>query len=103
MQKHTIIYMEALGYAEGDFIPCEMTGGEAVDIHHINARGMGGDPHHIKDCIENLMAVTRARHEDCESGEISKEEQIEAHFNFLRSRGIEFNENWHEEMHTISP
>ena len=31
-----------MGYDETDFIPCEVCGGQAIDIHHIEARGMGG-------------------------------------------------------------
>lgn len=63
MKKHTKIYYEAFGYSEGDWIPCELTGGQAVDIHHIESRGMGGDPQGKKDRIENLMAVRRDMHE----------------------------------------
>ena len=31
-----------MGYDETDFIPCEVCGAQAIDIHHIEARGMGG-------------------------------------------------------------
>lgn len=43
-----------------DFIPCEVCSRRAVDIHHIEARGMGGS--NKKDHIENLMAVCRECH-----------------------------------------
>jgi predicted restriction endonuclease len=36
-------------------------GAQAVDIHHIEARGMGGSKH--ADRIENLMALCRKHHE----------------------------------------
>lgn len=49
-----------MGYDTSDFIPCEVCGGRAVDIHHIEARGMGGSKE--KDVIENLMALCRACH-----------------------------------------
>ena len=62
MKKHTKIYLEAFGLDEGDYIPCEITGAPANDIHHIESRGMGGDPKGNKDRIENLMAVTRESH-----------------------------------------
>ena len=62
MKKHTKIYMSALGYDETDFMPCEITGRKAVDIHHIDCRGMGGDPTGSKDRIEELQAVTRDTH-----------------------------------------
>lgn len=44
-----------------DFIPCEICGKRAVDIHHIDARGMGGSKN--KDVIENLMALCRRHHD----------------------------------------
>lgn len=45
-----------------DFVPCEVCGSRAVDIHHIDARGAGGDQTGEKDTIENLMAVCRSCH-----------------------------------------
>ena len=45
-----------------DWVACEICGAPAVDIHHIEARGMGGDPQGKKDVIENLMAVCRGCH-----------------------------------------
>jgi len=60
MRKHTKIYMDYFGYGKEDFISCEICGKKAVDIHHINARGMGGSKE--KDSIENLMAVDRECH-----------------------------------------
>ena len=60
MRKHTKIYLDHYGYDETDFIPCEMCGAIAVDIHHIEAKGMGGSK--TKDYIENLIAVCRACH-----------------------------------------
>ena len=61
MKKHTKIYLEAFGFDISDFIPCEVCGSTAVDIHHIKARGMGGSIH--KDTKENLMALCRNCHE----------------------------------------
>lgn len=60
MKKHTKIYMEYFDYGLEDFIPCEVCGSKAVDIHHIEARGMGGSK--TADTIENLMAVCRSCH-----------------------------------------
>ncbi len=59
MRKHTKIYMDYFGYDTSDFIPSELSGGRATDIHHIQARGMGGSD---KDNIGNLMALTREEH-----------------------------------------
>jgi len=49
-----------MGYDETDFICCEVCGAKAVDIHHIEARGMGGSEE--RDTIENLMALCRDCH-----------------------------------------
>ncbi len=61
MKKHTHIYMKYFGYGVDDFIGCEVCGNKAVDIHHIDCRGMGGSKD--KDTIQNLMAVCRMCHE----------------------------------------
>lgn len=62
MQRHTKIYMDHFGYDTSDFIPCEVCEDKATDVHHIDARGMGGDPKGKKDVIENLMALCRTCH-----------------------------------------
>lgn len=61
LQKHTKIYFQHFGYTPGDFVPCEVCGAVANDIHHIQARGMGGSK--TADRIENLMALCRKHHE----------------------------------------
>jgi 5-methylcytosine-specific restriction endonuclease McrA len=61
MKKHTKIYLNYFGYTIADFIPCESCGSQAVDIHHIKARGMGGSKE--RDNIENLMALCRYCHD----------------------------------------
>ena len=60
MKKHTQIYLSHFGYDINSWIACEVCGGRAVDIHHIEARGQGGSK--TKDTIENLMAVCRPCH-----------------------------------------
>ena len=60
MKKHTKIYLDYFGYGIEDFIPCESCGAKAVDIHHIEARGMGGNKE--ADNIRNLMALCREHH-----------------------------------------
>ena len=49
-------------YDVSDFIPCEVCGARATDIHHIESRGMGGTS--LKDDINNLMALCRKCHID---------------------------------------
>ncbi len=60
MKKHTKVYMKHFGYGVEDFIPCEVCGSRAVDIHHIEARGMGGSDR--SDTIDNLMGLCRLCH-----------------------------------------
>ena len=60
MKKHTKIYLDYFGYDTSDFIPCEICQAKAVDIHHIDCRGMGGSKD--KDTIENLQALCRKCH-----------------------------------------
>ena len=57
MKPYTKAYLKHFGYSPGEFIPCEICGSKAVDINHIDARGMGGNPAGDKDVLENLMAV----------------------------------------------
>lgn len=61
MQKHTKVYLLFFNYDTTDFIPCEICGCQANDIHHIKARGMGGSK--LWDFIENLMALCRTCHD----------------------------------------
>lgn len=74
MTKHLKVYLEGSGYKKEDFIPCEIEGdkcsNQATEIHHIEARGMGGDPQGKKDTFENLMAVCRTCH--IKYGDITK-------------------------------
>jgi 5-methylcytosine-specific restriction endonuclease McrA len=56
--------MDHFGYTIADFILCEVCEDKAVDIHHIEARGMGGDPQGKKDVIENLQALCRKCHNE---------------------------------------
>jgi hypothetical protein len=60
MKKHTKIYLDYFGYTIADFIPCEVCGTKAVDIHHIECRGMGGTKK--EDTIENIQALCRICH-----------------------------------------
>jgi hypothetical protein len=60
MKSYTKTYLRYFGYALDDFIPCEVCGNRAVDIHHIDCKGMGGSK--LKDDIENIMAICREHH-----------------------------------------
>lgn len=60
MKKHTQVYLETFGYDVSDWIPCEVCKGTAVDIHHIESRGMGGSKY--SNDPSNLMALCRECH-----------------------------------------
>ena len=62
MKNHTKIYLKYFGYGQDDYVACEVCDNRAVDIHHIEARGMGGSKE--KDLINNLMALCRQCHID---------------------------------------
>lgn len=62
MKRHTKIYLQGMSLDGYDFIPCEVCNSKAVDVHHIECRGAGGDPQGSKDNIDNLMALCRSCH-----------------------------------------
>lgn len=68
MKNHVKVYIEYYNLAPNSYIRCEICSSSAVDIHHIESRGMGGSKK--KDNIENLIAVCRKCHERCHSDEI---------------------------------
>lgn len=64
MVNHKKVYCTFFNLDVSDQILCTNCGKVAVDIHHINPRGMGGSS---KDYIENLVALCRSCHDDVES------------------------------------
>ena len=62
MKPYTKIYLAFFGYKVQEDVSCEICGCPAIDINHIEARGMGGNPNGDKDRIENLMAMCREHH-----------------------------------------
>jgi predicted restriction endonuclease len=81
MQKHTKIYMKYFGYDLSDWMPCEICGCQSVDLHHIEARGMGGSNN--RDVIENLMALCRGHHIFYGDKKQYKEMLIQQHLKFM--------------------
>lgn len=79
MQKHTKLYMDYFNYSEGDYIPSELSGGPAVDIHHIEY-GRSRE-----DKIENLIALTREEHEEAHEGKLTKEYLKKKHKQFSKN------------------
>jgi 5-methylcytosine-specific restriction endonuclease McrA len=70
MKKHIRIYLQYFDYGIDDRISCEICGNKAVDVHHIDNKGMGGS--RTKDFIENLIALCRGCHIKAHSERISK-------------------------------
>lgn len=64
MKPYVSLYLNSFGYDENDFIPSEISEKKANDIHHIECKGMGGDPTCSKDRLENLIALTREEHDE---------------------------------------
>lgn len=58
MRKHKQVYMEHFGYCVEDVVLCEVCGGVACDIHHIEFKSQGGTDHLI-----NLVALCRHDHD----------------------------------------
>lgn len=77
MKIHTKIYFEHYGYTEADHIECEVCSTTAVDIHHIEAKGMGGKAG--KDVISNLIALCRKCHEKAHKYELTKDYLLDKH------------------------
>jgi 5-methylcytosine-specific restriction endonuclease McrA len=73
--KHTDIYFEFHNYQLQSDVMCEICSAPADDIHHIHAKGMGGNPE--ADCIENLIGLCRDCHDKAHSGEITEDELYE--------------------------
>ena len=86
MKKHTRIYLQHFRIGEQDFVFDEFEfivnnrEVRAVDINHIDPRGMGGSK--SKDVITNLMALSRENHNDFEAGKIPNAQEI--HDEFLK-------------------
>lgn len=81
MKPHVNKYFEYFGIDKGDFIACEVCGSSAVDIHHLEPKGMGGSK--TKDYIENLVALCRKHHEDCHDSKEFNEKAKEIHLKNL--------------------
>ena len=64
MKTHTKVYMQFFDYGEQDFIPCEMCGSKATDIHHIERRTRNKV---TNDFVENLVGLCRDCHIKAES------------------------------------
>jgi hypothetical protein len=89
---HTALYMSAFGYGDTDFVPSEMSGQRAVDVHHLICRGSGGTKR--EDRIENLVALTREEH--MEYGDKTQHMAMlyALHMDFMEKSGVKFDREW---------
>lgn len=81
MKKHTKIYFQHFGHQIPSDVSCENCNAPAVDIHHLEPRGLGGSK--SKDVIENLMALCRSCHLKAESNKKFNEDLKSIHTNFV--------------------
>lgn len=81
MKKHVRIYREFFDLCEDDRAICEVCGREAVDVHHIFARGQGGSDEH--DFIENLIGLCREHHDMYGDKKQHFDFLIDQHFAFI--------------------
>jgi len=82
MRCHVRNYFKFFGYGEQDFVPCEICGSRAVDIHHLTYRSHGGD-----DTVNNCMALCRYHHDMVHDEQISEEDLRIVHDNFIVDYG----------------
>jgi 5-methylcytosine-specific restriction endonuclease McrA len=87
MQKHTKIYMDYFGFDTGSFIACEICGTKATEVHHLECRGMGGNPNGDKDRIENLQAICRACHIKYGDRTEFKDMMVKVHLKYMEVYG----------------
>jgi hypothetical protein len=89
---YVALYMAAFGYGDADFIPSELSGERAVDVHHLICRGAGSSKN--LDMIENLMALTRSEHIEYGDKKHYMSFLFRKHFSFLESNGVKFDRTW---------
>lgn len=64
MKRHVANYLEGIGHDGMSFIPCEVCGSQAVDVHHVEPRShFGKTRKHEQDAFDNLIGLCRACHD----------------------------------------
>ena len=84
MKKHIKLYLAYFGFDQSDFIPCEICKAQAIDIHHIECRGMGGTKE--LENIDNLQALCRSCHIKYGDKKEYKEFLKDIHYDYKYSR-----------------
>lgn len=92
MTKHGKVYLAATGLSIVDFIPSEILGDAACDLHHIECRGMGGTKR--EDRIENIIALTRGEHDKYGDKKHYMFYLYAKHFTYLKKNAVTFDESY---------
>lgn len=95
-KEHTRVYYASFGYTVADFVPCEICGLRAVDINHIDCRGMGGTDDPLYNSIENLMGTCRDHHVQYGDKKEFRPFLIETHFEFMSANGVKYDKEFFE-------
>jgi hypothetical protein len=91
MKKHIKNYLDFFNYGEQDFIPSELSGGPAVDIHHIEF-----GRYKRSDNIDNLIALTREEHDQAHFKKqpfLTKKYLFKKHEEFKKKKMSEMRKN----------
>lgn len=91
MKRHTKIYLNFFNFKISEDCKCEIPecSKPAVDINHIESRGMGGNPAGDKDAIANLMAMCREHHNEYGDVPGKKGWLKKVHLKFMEVNGNE--------------
>jgi len=73
------IYKNYFGYVDDEFVPSELSGRSAQDLHHVHFKSGGRD-----DSIENLMALTREEHDKAHRRELTEEYLKQKHLEYIK-------------------
>lgn len=88
MKPYVRTYINALGLDSSEPIYSELSRDVANDIHHIEAKGMGGTSNPERNSIFNLMALTRDEHEKYGDRKQYKRFLKMKHMEFLMKKGV---------------
>jgi len=84
MKPYTKTYFDFFGFTIADFIPCEICGERAIDIHHIWARSIRKD---LVNAINNIMALCRLCHTEFGDKKEQREYLQSVHNNYMDANG----------------
>ncbi|CAA0254309.1 hypothetical protein V2605_03550 [Tenacibaculum maritimum] len=94
MKNHIKIYHSTLGLDYSGYRTSELSNAPGIDLHHIDCKGMGGDPKGEKDRIENIIALTREEHIRYGDKKQYMSFLYTKHMQFLQRRGIPFDKEY---------